>query len=51
MVQLAAGESLAPRLGEYTRGVTLSRFFHQVLFDEQGTASLPPLGLAEGSDT
>ena len=50
MVQLAAGETLAPRLGEYTRGVTLSRFFHQVLFNEAGQAILPPLSLAEGGD-
>ena len=48
MLQLAAGEDVAPRLGEYTRGVTLSRFFHQVLFTEEGRPSLPPLTLAEG---
>lgn len=50
MIQLAAGEVLAPRLGEYARGVTLSRFFHQVLFDDEGRAGLPPLDLAEGGD-
>ncbi|MGI9117200.1 MAG: ATP-grasp domain-containing protein [Gaiellales bacterium] len=48
MVQLAAGEALAPRLGEYTRGVTLSRFFHQVLFTGDDEATLPDLKLAEG---
>lgn len=48
MLQIAAGEALEPRLGEYARGVTLSRFFHQVLFDERDEASLPPLGLADG---
>ena len=49
MVLLAAGEKLAPRLGDYRRGVTLSRFFHQVVFDD-GQATLPPLGLADGDD-
>lgn len=48
MLQLAAGERLAPRLGEYTRGVTLSRFFHQVLFDADGRPTLPGLDLADG---
>ncbi len=50
MLQLAAGETLAPRLGQYERGVTLSRFFHQVLFTTDGASTLPPLELAEGHD-
>ncbi len=51
MLQLAAGEAVEPRLGTYVRGVTLSRFFHQVVFNGEGEASLPGLGLAEGSST
>ena len=48
MLQLAAGERLAPRLGEYRRGVTLSRFFHQVVF-EDGGVDLPGLSLGGGA--
>ncbi len=50
MLALAAGEVLAPRLGEYARGVTLSRFYHQVLFDAGHEASLPQLDLAMRGD-
>jgi carbamoyl-phosphate synthase large subunit len=50
MLALAAGETVEPRLGEYTRGVTLSRFYHQVLFNTDNVATLPPLNLAEPGD-
>lgn len=50
MLALAAGEPVEPRLGAYTRGVTLSRFYHQVLFNTDNVASLPQLNLAESSD-
>lgn len=50
MLALAAGERLQPRLGEYRRGVTLSRFYHQVLFDQDGSTALPQLDLADRSD-
>ena len=48
MLALAAGETVAPRLGTYARGVTLSRFYHQVLFGPDGVM-LPGLTLAERS--
>ena len=50
MLQLAAGEKLVPRLGEYRRGVTLSRFYHQVVFNEEQMVDLPPLTLADRKD-
>lgn len=50
MLRMAAGERLEPRLGEYRRGVTLSRFYHQVVFNEEGMADLPRLSLADGDD-
>ncbi len=50
MLALAAGEPVAPRLGTYTRGVTLSRFYHQVVFNETGMVDLPHLTLADRED-
>ncbi len=47
MLALAAGEAVEPRLGTYTRGVTLSRFYHQVVFNETGMVDLPQLKLAD----
>jgi carbamoyl-phosphate synthase large subunit len=47
MLRMAAGEDVAPRLGEYARGITLSRFYHQVVFNEHGMPSLPHLQLSD----
>jgi carbamoyl-phosphate synthase large subunit len=44
---LARGERPEPRLGEYRAGVSMTRFFSEVILEDDGAGTLVPIGLPE----
>jgi carbamoyl-phosphate synthase large subunit len=41
---LARGERPEPRLGEYRAGVSMTRFFSEVILEDDGAGTLVPIG-------